>query len=135
MAGKKKSRPHRPGRRGDDGATGAVRQASTATAAPGSGESAAPPDGHVPIVLEPVITIAEAAALKSRLLPYVGHGGEIVMDGSRVESVDSAALQVLLAFVRSARAHGAVIHWSGISETLLNTAQLLGLARLLSLQS
>ena len=88
-----------------------------------------------PIILDTIITIAEAAALKEQLLPHVNREGEISIDGSRVESVDTAALQVLLAFVRSARAHGAVIRWTGISGALLNTAQLLGVAKLISLQA
>ncbi|HTT07903.1 MAG TPA: STAS domain-containing protein [Gammaproteobacteria bacterium] len=90
---------------------------------------------HAPITLEPVITISEAAALKDQLLPHIGRSGEIIIDGSRVESVDTAALQVLLAFVRSARAQGAIIRWSGISSALQNAAQLLGIARLISLQT
>jgi anti-anti-sigma regulatory factor len=88
-----------------------------------------------PIILDAIITIAEAAALKDHLLAYVNQRGEINIDGSRVESVDTAGLQVLLAFVRTIRAQGTVIRWTGISGALLNTAQLMGVAKLINLQA
>lgn len=105
------------------------------TTAETSADRGAGTAGGVPIVLDAIITIAEAPALKERLLPHVHRQGEISIDGSRVESIDTAALQVLLAFVRSVHAQGAVIRWTGISAVLLNTAQLLGVARLIGLQA
>lgn len=88
-----------------------------------------------PIVLDAVITIAEAAALKDQLLPHINRTGEVCVDGSRVASVDTAGLQVLLAFVRTLQGHGTVVHWTGTSEALLNTAQLLGVSKQISLQT
>lgn len=81
-----------------------------------------------PIVLDAVLTIAEAAALKDRLLPHLNRKGEICVDASRIAAVDTAGLQVLLAFVRTVQGHGAVVQWSGVSDALLNTALLLGVA-------
>lgn len=92
-------------------------------------------ENNGPIVLDPVITIAEAAALKDKLLPHINRKGEVSMDGSRVESVDTAALQVLLAFVRTLQGHGATVSWTGVSAALLNTAQLLGVAGQIGLRT
>jgi anti-anti-sigma regulatory factor len=88
-----------------------------------------------PIVLDAVITIAEAATLKDQLLPHINRKGEVSVDGSHVESVDTAALQVLLAFVRTVQGHGAVVRWTGVSEPLLGTAQLLGVASHIGLRA
>jgi anti-anti-sigma regulatory factor len=88
-----------------------------------------------PIVLDAVITIAEAAALKDQLLPHINRKGEIYVDGSRVQSVDTAGLQVLLAFVRTLRGHDAVVHWTGVSDSLQETAELLGVASLIGLRA
>lgn len=88
-----------------------------------------------PIVLDAIITIAEAAALKDQLLPHINRKGEVCVDGSRVQSVDTAALQVLLAFVRALQGHGAVVHWTGVSEALLGTAELLGVASHIGLRA
>ena len=92
-------------------------------------------DSTEPIVLNAVITIAEAATLKEILLPHISRNGEVCIDGSRVESVDTAALQVLLAFVRTLQGHGANISWTSVSATLLNTAQLLGVAEQIGLRT
>lgn len=92
-------------------------------------------ESNKPIVLDAVITIAEAAALKDQLLPHINRKGEIYMDGSHVQSVDTAGLQVLLAFVRTLRGHDAVVHWSGVSQSLLETAELLGVASHIGLRA
>jgi anti-anti-sigma regulatory factor len=88
-----------------------------------------------PIILDAVITIAEAAALKDSLLPHINRKGEVCIDGSHVQSVDTAALQVLLAFVRTSQGHGAVVRWTGVSEALLGTAELLGVASHIGLRA
>ena len=92
-------------------------------------------ESNDPIVLDAVITIAEATALKDQLLPYINRKGEVRVDGTRVASVDTAALQVLLAFVRTLQNHGAVVRWTGVSEALLGTAQLLGVAAHIGLRA
>jgi len=111
--------------RAEDGASTQATPSTPAMTAIESGE---------PIVLDAVITIAETAALKDQLLPHINRKGEVSVDGTRVESVDTAALQVLLAFVRTLQNHGAVVRWTGVSEALLGTAQLLGVAKHIGLR-
>jgi len=112
-----------------------------AAESPGTASTPEVPDapaGHEdsePIVLNAIITIAEAAALKDQLLAHINRKGEVTIDGAHVESVDTAGLQVLLAFVRTLQGHGAVIRWTGISSALLNTARLLGLEQQIGLQA
>jgi anti-anti-sigma regulatory factor len=50
---------------------------------------------------------------------------EIVLDASNVEIVDSAALQLLLVFLREAKARGISIRWTKISAVFRDTVILL----------
>jgi ABC-type transporter Mla MlaB component len=56
-----------------------------------------------------------------------------VLDGRAVERVDTAALQLLLAFRRELSGRGHVVSWLGASSPLNDAAGLLGLARELDL--
>jgi anti-anti-sigma regulatory factor len=56
--------------------------------------------------LPPVLDLAGAAPLQRRLLAHSEQGADIVIDGSQVERVSTACLQVLVAAARAARSHG-----------------------------
>jgi ABC-type transporter Mla MlaB component len=56
-----------------------------------------------------------------------------VLDGSRVERVDTAALQLLVLLRRELDGRGGTLAWQGASEALNDAAGLLGLARILEL--
>lgn len=49
------------------------------------------------------------------------------MKGSAVEVIDTAALQLLLAFVREVKHHDHCVDWKSPSETLYRAARLSGL--------
>ena len=125
----------RQSREGGAKAPAQRESAKDSTPAEAAANHEAGSDVRPPIVLESIITIAEAAVLKELLLPHIGRKDEINIDGSRVESADTAALQVLLAFVRSARTQGATVRWTRVSDALLNAALLLGIARLVNMQT
>lgn len=57
----------------------------------------------------------------------------IVLDGSTVERVDTAALQLLVAFQRDAQKRGRRVNWAGVSAPLHDAAMQLGLAQVLAL--
>lgn len=55
------------------------------------------------------------------------------LDGTAVERVDTAALQLLLAFRREATARGCAPAWQGVSTVMREAADVLGLAQVLEL--
>lgn len=76
--------------------------------------------------------LGEAAALKASLL-QASAAGPPLLDGSEVERVDTAALQVLVAFARDVVAAGGRPAWTGASHSLREACGLLGLETLLNL--
>jgi phospholipid transport system transporter-binding protein len=79
------------------------------------------------LVLDSDLRIGAAPALREALLEKLALGAAVRLDGSAVAQVDTAALQVLGAFVRDARARDIEIQWHGTSDTLHKGAVLLGL--------
>ena len=57
----------------------------------------------------------------------------MVLDAAAVTRIDTAALQLLAAFVRDRRLTGGLIKWHGVSEELTNAARLLGMDAMLAL--
>lgn len=55
------------------------------------------------------------------------------LDGAAVERVDTAALQLLVAFRREAAARGLSPAWLGVSDVMREAAGVLGLAQALEL--
>lgn len=96
----------------------------------------------------PVATAAEAAGtvvldchhdiktireLRERLDAAYAAGGDIVLDGAAVESMDTAALQLLLAFGSSVRKQSRTLRWSEVSEAMRELADRTGLGAALEL--
>jgi phospholipid transport system transporter-binding protein len=76
--------------------------------------------------------MAELSALRDQLL--LARGAPMsTLDASGVERVDTAALQLLVAFHRDAQARGSQVAWAGVSTPLQNAAQQLGLTKTLAL--
>jgi anti-anti-sigma regulatory factor len=86
-----------------------------------------------PIVLGPSLTIQEALGLKQQLDGILSAGGAVHLDGGGVRSVDTAGIQLLVAFSREAEMRNVEIMWRGASEVLLQSAAGLGLSALLGL--
>jgi phospholipid transport system transporter-binding protein len=59
--------------------------------------------------------------------------GEVLVDGSAVERVDTAGLQLLLAFVQHQATQGRKVSWTSASDALDRAAARLGLAASLHL--
>lgn len=72
------------------------------------------------------ITIHEVRALHQQLLAQIG-AWELVLDGSRVEQVDTAGLQLILAARRSAEAAGGRLEWRPLPAAVLHATRALGL--------
>jgi anti-anti-sigma regulatory factor len=84
-----------------------------------------------PIRLPAILTISEVGELKQELL--ASRAATTVLDGEGVIRVDTAGLQLLLAFVKSIDARGGSLQWQNPSGSLLEAARLLGLIEALKI--
>jgi anti-anti-sigma regulatory factor len=60
-------------------------------------------------------------------------GDPVVVDGSAVERIDTAGLQLLVAFARRQKEAGRRLHWEAASPALLSGSARLGLNEALGL--
>jgi phospholipid transport system transporter-binding protein len=79
------------------------------------------------LVFEPVLDIVGARNLYGKLNSVLAHAKPVALDASRVERVDTAALQLLAAFCRTAREAGLALRWRDASPALREAAAMLGL--------
>jgi anti-anti-sigma regulatory factor len=95
-----------------------------------SGRPAAvkPPDC---VQLDARMTIVQAASLHSSLLTQLDAGGPIAIDGTRVEEIDTSILQLLASLWRTAAERGFACSWTGVSDGLRRTANLVGMTEML----
>ena len=88
-----------------------------------------------PVSLPAECLIASAADLRVTLLERVGDAGNVQIDASAVQRVDTASLQVMAAFVRDRRNDGLSFEWLGVPACLTEAATLLDLTNALGLGS
>lgn len=82
----------------------------------------------IKVSLPPITTLSHLADLKTQLLQYVGR--RVELSGAKVERIDTATLQLLLAFINSPEI---TVGWVEPSPELRTTAHLLGLSSQLGL--
>jgi len=87
------------------------------------------------VLLEAVLGIVDARTLHAKLSAVLACATPVVLDGSRVERLDAAAMQVLACFCRAARERGLAVNWQSPSSGLLQAAQWLGLESILEMKS
>lgn len=73
------------------------------------------------------VDIASAHKLWQRLKTCAAKNTDVNLHANKVETIDTAALQLLLAFVRQVRDNGKQVYWKSPSAALLNAAALTGL--------
>lgn len=83
------------------------------------------------IVLDDRLTIVHAAGLHRMLVKRLAEGRQLVVDGTRVEEIDTAILQLLTSLWRTGTERGIACTWHGASQALRRTAALVGVAELL----
>lgn len=83
------------------------------------------------IQLEARMSIVQAAGLHGTLLARLADGGPVEIDGSGVEEIDTAILQLLTSLWRTGQERGIPCSWFGVSEALRRTAGLVGVAQML----
>ncbi len=77
------------------------------------------------------MTIVHAAELHRTLLARLAQREALVLDGSRVEEIDTSILQLLISLWRTASERGVACAWAGASTGLRQAAALLGVAEML----
>lgn len=82
---------------------------------------------HV-VQLDAALRIGSVAALYARLRDAIDGAEQVTLDAARVESTDTASLQLLYAFVREGRERGVEVHWHAPAKPLCRDARLLGLS-------
>jgi len=91
--------------------------------------SAAPVAGRV--VLGVACTIHEAQALRAHLLEKAAHPGPYEIDGGGVEQIDTAGVQLLVAFALDCLERNIPYTWKARSPALEEATRVLGVAPLL----
>lgn len=105
--------------------------ARRASAAPRSRVEQERPEG--PLVLDADCLLESANELRKELLLRLERTAPISIDASEVERIDTASLQVLVAFTRDCKAAGRAIEWTGVAPALADSARLLDLSSALGL--
>jgi phospholipid transport system transporter-binding protein len=83
--------------------------------------------------LEASCTLRDSIDMQFQLLAVDFGDSDVVVDGSVVERIDTAGLQMLLSFVKHQASRGKRVQWSGASPELVRGAQLLGIYGMLAL--
>jgi len=83
-----------------------------------SSTAEAVPSARGRVVLGSSCTIHEAAALKAHMLEQLERPGPYEIDGSGVSRIDTAGVQLCVAFALDCLERGMEYTWSGRSETL-----------------
>lgn len=95
----------------------------------------APAAQSVTFELAAQLTIAHAADLHRELTLRMAGGNPLIIDGTRVEQIDTAALQLLVGCWRSCAQRNIPCSWRGASENLRRSAALIGVTAFLHLAS
>lgn len=82
-----------------------------------------------------VMDIAGAVELRAHLLDTLEAQQMVTLDASQVERADTAALQVLAAFIKDAISQQQVVQWRNPTVALCDSAALIGMTELLQLQT
>lgn len=84
------------------------------------------PDANL-LVLEGTFGLLEAASLRERCLELLTSEGDVGIDASKVETITTPCIQVLLATEIECRSSGRAVHLSGASEAFTEAFADLGL--------
>ena len=104
------------------------KKAKRSKARPAAALPSAPPSD---VLLGASCTIQETTALKAQLLERLARPGPIEIDGRGVQRVDTAGLQLLVAFALDCMERSIPFVWKGRSAELEQAVDLLGIAPLL----
>jgi ABC-type transporter Mla MlaB component len=84
------------------------------------------------IALAAICGLAQVESLKAQLKQTLSRATPVTLDASAVTRIDTAALQLLAAFVRARQAKGRTVVWQGVPACIEAAAQCLGLTAALA---
>jgi ABC-type transporter Mla MlaB component len=84
----------------------------------------------VVIRLAASLTVNEIKSTYKKLLKYQKGNGNLSIDASDVQAIDTAGIQVLLAFTREIRKQERLVEWQSPSSELIQLAELLDIKEL-----
>jgi anti-anti-sigma regulatory factor len=87
------------------------------------------------IELPAKLSIAQSLELHRTLVARLAGTESLLLDGSQVEEIDTAILQLLASAWASGAARGVECRWQGASQTLRQSATLIGLSEILQLDA
>jgi anti-anti-sigma regulatory factor len=113
-------------------AVAAAPPVAAAIALPVQAPAAKAPSGRTGrVVLGTSCTIQEAEAVRAHLLAQAALPGPYEIDGGSVEMIDTAGVQLIVAFALDCLEKGVAYKWAGRSATLDRAIELLGVSPLL----
>ncbi len=83
------------------------------------------------LTLEAGCTLRDAIDMQFLLLAADCSSKKVIVDGSQVERIDTAGVQLLVAFAQAQAKAGKTLQWSGASELLVRSCRRLGVDGLL----
>lgn len=83
------------------------------------------------VALPARLTIAQSVDLHAALIKALAGGERLWLDGSQVEEIDTAILQLLASACTEASQRGIACKWQGTSSALREAATLIGVSELL----
>jgi anti-anti-sigma regulatory factor len=94
-----------------------------------------PPPPTLPQIVELAerMSIAQSAELQRRLTVCLASGAPLLINGDRVEQIDTSVLQLLVSAWLGAAKRGIECRWQGTSQALRRSALLIGAAEILQL--
>ncbi|MEM9171454.1 MAG: STAS domain-containing protein [Pseudomonadota bacterium] len=92
-------------------------------------------DTNLSIEIDRYVTIGEINALKTTLSASLVSNSTVVIQAKHVQTIDSAGLQLFVAFANTLKGLNSSLQWQDPSRELLEAAELLGLAEALGLES
>ena len=85
------------------------------------------------LTLEAGCTLRDSIDMQFLLLAADCGSGKVIVDGTQVEHIDTAGLQLLVAFAQAQAKAGRALQWSGASEQLLRSSLRIGLDAVLGI--
>ncbi len=79
------------------------------------------------------LDIGAVSALRERLIDVLALHDPVTLDATSTQQIDTAGLQLLCAFARSAAEQDVAVSWMGRTDLVGDRARLLGLGALLAL--
>ena len=81
------------------------------------------------------LVISEVESCRNNLLEALQGGKALVLDGSEIQQIDGAGLQLLAAFAQEAEKLSVAFKWHGASQVLCDASRRLGLTEVLQLNA